>query len=87
MRHDQRKAELGFEAQKAAHAKHEMKKQKFYWEVLAQDAQACRELSKLATENIAAGQAHPGFEAKYQEELAKRGLDKNHWQAAGKGAA
>ena len=87
LRSDKRKAELGFEAQKVAQEKHEMKKQKFYWEILAQDAQACRELSKLATENIAAGQAHPGFEAKYEEELEKRGLSKNHWQAASKAAA
>ena len=87
LRKDKRQAELGFEAQKVAQEKHEMKKQKFYWEVLAKDAQACQELSKLATQNIAAALTHPGFEAKYQAELEKRGLSKNIWEAASRAAA
>jgi hypothetical protein len=87
LRSEKRKAELGFEAQKVAQEKHEMKKQSLYWDILKKDATACQELSRLAAQNTDAGRAIPGFEAKYEEELAKRGLTKNHWEAAAKAAS
>ncbi len=87
LRSEKRKAELGFEAQKVASEQHEMKKQSLYWDILKKDVAACRELSALAAQNTEAGRANPGFEAKYEAELAKRGLTKNHWGAAAKAAA
>jgi hypothetical protein len=87
LRSEKRKAELGFEAQKVAQEKHAMKKQSLYWDILKKDATACQELSRLATQNINAGRADSGFEAKYEEELAKRGLTKNFWEAASQAAA
>ena len=87
LRGEKRKAELGFEAQKVASEQHEMKKQSLYWDILRKDVAACSELSALAAQNTEAGRANPGFEAKYEAELAKRGLTKNHWQAASKAAA
>jgi hypothetical protein len=82
LRAERRKSERGFEAQRIESEKHEMKKQSHYWDVLKKDAFACRELSNLAAQNCDARRQNPGFEAEYQAELAKRGLEKNGWEAA-----
>jgi hypothetical protein len=82
LRAEKRKAEIGFEAQRIQTEKHELKKQSHYWDVLKKDALTCAQLSNLATQNINARKENPGFEAEYQAELAKRGLQKNGWEAA-----
>ena len=82
LRAEKRKSEIGFEAQRRESEKHELRKQTHYWEVLKKDALACQELSKLAALNFNAGRENPGFEAQYEAELTKRGLEMNAWQAA-----
>ena len=82
LRAEKRKAEFGFEAQRIATEKHELKKQSHYWDVLKKDALTCQQLSTLAMQNIEARRQNPGFDAEYQAELAKRGLEKNAWEAA-----
>jgi hypothetical protein len=82
LRSERRKAELGVEAQRVQTEKHELKKQRHYWEILKADAEACRQLGELARENRQARMQNPGFEAEYTAELKKRGLEKNHWEAA-----
>jgi len=82
LRAEKRKAEIGFEAQRIQAEKHELKKQSHYWDVLKKDALTCQQLSTLAMQNIEARKQNPGFDAEYQAELAKRGLQKNAWEAA-----
>jgi len=82
LRAEKRKAEIGFEAQRIQAEKHELKKQSHYWDVLKKDALTCQQLSTLAMQNIEARKQNPGFDAEYQAELAKRGLEKNAWEAA-----
>jgi hypothetical protein len=82
LRAEKRKAERGFEAQRIESEKHELKKQSHYWDVLKKDALTCQQLSNLALQNIEARKQNPGFEAEYQAELAKRGLENNGWEAA-----
>jgi hypothetical protein len=77
-----RKAERGFEAQRIETEKHELKKQSHYRDVLKKDALTCQQLSNLAMQNIEARKQNPGFDAEYQAELAKRGIEKNGWEAA-----
>jgi len=86
LRGEKRKADLGFEAQKVANERHEMRKQAHYWEVLKKDALACRQLSDLAAQNSKAREQNPAFDDAYEAELAKRGLEKNSWEAASQAA-
>lgn len=74
LRADQRKAEIGFEAQRVQTERHEMKKQEHYWHVLRKDGEACYQISTNTLLNMKANKECPGFEAKYEAELAKRGL-------------
>jgi hypothetical protein len=82
LRAEKRKAEIGFEAQRIASEKHEMKKHSHYWEVLKKDCEANNQMTTNLLQNFKAEQQYPGFEAKYNEELAKRGLKKNFADAA-----
>jgi hypothetical protein len=82
LRAERRKAEIGFEAQRIATEKHEMKKNSHYWDVLKKDCEATNQMATNALQNLKAQEQHPGFEAKYKEELAKRGLKKNFADAA-----
>ena len=82
LRAEKRKAEIGFEAQnhkaeqlRIQNEKHEMKKHKHYWEVLAKDAQVCNQLATNTTQQINAGKENPAFAEKFEAELANRGLD------------
>ena len=86
LRAEKRKADFGFEAQKVANERHEMRKQAHYWEVLKKDALACRQLSDLAAQNSKAREQNPAFDDAYEAELAKRGLEKNSWEAASQAA-
>ena len=86
LRAEKRKADLGFEAQKVANERHEMRKQSHYWEILKKDALACRQLSDLAAQNSKAREQNPAFDEAYEAELAKRGLEKNSWEAASQAA-
>jgi hypothetical protein len=82
LRAEKRKAEIGFEAQRIATEKHEMKKQSHYWDVLKKDCEATNQMTINMLQNLKAQEQHPGFEAKYDAELAKRGLKKNFADAA-----
>ena len=77
---------IRFEAQRIISEKHELKKEHHYWDVLKKDAEACRQLSALATQNAQARKQDPGFEAEYAAELQKRGLKKNFWEVASNAA-
>ena len=68
------KAELGFEAQKNATEKHEMSKERHFWEIAKKDALACQEISRLRRMNSEAGMTNPNFHEEYEAELNKRGL-------------
>jgi hypothetical protein len=79
----ERKAELGFEAQKAKEEaqrvrteRHEMKRQTHYWEVLRRDGQAFSQMM-ANKQRIEANTANPGFEAELAAELARNGLESN----------
>ena len=86
LRAEKRKADFGFEAQKVANERHEMRKQSHYWEILKKDALACRQLSDLAAQNSKAREQNPAFDDAYDAELAKHGLEKNSWEAASQAA-
>ncbi len=51
-----------------------MKKQTHYWEVLKKDAETCFRIGQNVSQNHKATAEDPGFEAKYNAELAKYGL-------------
>jgi hypothetical protein len=82
LRAEKRKTEIGFEAQRIQIEKQEMKKQSHYWEVLRKDGEACRQISLNTIENLNAQAANPDFQAQYNAELAKRGLEKSAWEVA-----
>jgi hypothetical protein len=73
LRAEKRKAELGFEAQRIATEKHEMKKQSHYWDVLKKDGEACHQISTNTLQSLKA-EEFPGFEAGYALQLAKHGV-------------
>jgi hypothetical protein len=81
LRSERRKADVGFEAQnrkaqeiRIKTEKHEMKKQEHYWNVLRKDAEACFRLGQNVIQHSTAAAENPGFEAQYNTELAKHGL-------------
>ncbi len=86
LRKEKRQAENGVEAQRVASEKHQLKKDKHYWEVLKADVLACQQLSNLAAQNCAARRQDPEFQAEYEAEFAKRGLKENGWEAASRAA-
>jgi hypothetical protein len=59
-----------------------MKKNSHYWDVLKKDCEATNQMATNALQNLKAQEQHPGFEAKYEAELAQRGLKKNFADAA-----
>jgi hypothetical protein len=82
LRAERRKAEIGLEAQRIQTEKHEMKKNSHYWDVLKKDCEATNQMATNALQNLKAQEQHPGFEAKYEAELAQRGLKKNFAESA-----
>jgi hypothetical protein len=86
LRAERRKAEIGFEAQRIAQEKHEMKKQTHYWEVLRKDGEACHQISLNTLENLKARRENPDFESEYAAELAKRSLEVREMEVASKAA-
>ena len=84
LRSERRKSQIGFEAQKIASEKHEMKKQSLYWDILKKDVETCRQLSSLSAQNIEARKQNPAFDAEYEAQLVERDLKKNFWEAASK---
>ncbi len=84
LRAEKRKTENGFEAQARQQEelrlkieRHDMKKQTHYWEVLKKDAEACFRIGQNVSQNRKAAAADPGFEAQYNAELAKHGLQQD----------
>ncbi len=75
LRSEKCKAGHGFEAQKMKNEQHEMKKQKHYWDVMKKDLETCRQISLNTMQNIKARAEVPGFEAEYDAQLAKLGLN------------
>ena len=84
LRAEKRKAELGFEAQKAKleaqqaaeqrqNQRHEMKKRTNEADLFIKDLKAHNDLSDLTFQNMKNEAAMPGFTARYQAELEKRG--------------
>jgi len=82
LRKQKHQAQLGVEAQsvkkeaqRVATERHEIKKDTHYWTVQKKDAEACREIMAFTKQNIEANRTIPGFQAQYDAELAKRGLE------------
>ena len=80
LRAETRKIQNGFEAQtrkeeeiRIKNERHQMKKQTHYWEVLKKDAETCFRIGQNVSQNHKAAAEDPGFEAKYNAELAKQG--------------
>ncbi len=84
LRAEQRKAEFGFEAQKAKleaqqaaeqrqNERHEMKKRTNEADLFIKDLKAHNDLSDLTFQNMKNEAAMPGFTARYEAELEKRG--------------
>jgi hypothetical protein len=82
LRAEKRKAELGFEAQRIQSEKHEMKKHSHYWEVLKKDGEACHQISLNTLQNLKAQAENPSFNAQYNLELAKFGIERDNKEAA-----
>jgi hypothetical protein len=82
LRADKRKSEIGFEAQKRADEKHQMKKDAHYWDVLKKDAQACHELARNPIQKMDAVAQNPDFSAQLEAELAKYNIQKAVFDAA-----
>ena len=82
LRSDNRKAEIGFEAQRVKTEAHQMKKDKHYWEVLHKDAVACHQISLNTVQNIKARKENPTFAAEFQAELAKHNLKSEKFEVA-----
>jgi len=81
LRSERRKTENGFEAQSRQQEElrlkteaHAMKKETHYWEVLKKDAETCSRIGQNVGQNHRLAAENPGFEAQYQAELAKHGL-------------
>ena len=94
LRAEKRKAELGFEAQnrkqeeiRMKNERHEMKKQTHYWEVIKKDAEACFRIGQNVDQNSKFAAENPGFEAQYNAELAKHGLQQHKFGTAKAAAA
>jgi hypothetical protein len=77
LRAENRKTELGFEAQRIQSEKLEMKKQHHYWDVLKKDGEACHQISINTLQFLKARNEVPGFEAQYTAELEKFGLNRH----------
>jgi hypothetical protein len=89
LRAETRKTQNGFEAQnrkqeelRIKNENHELKKQSHYWDILRKDAEACHQLAVNTTQQVNATKENPGFEAQYNAELAKRGLQRHPTRAA-----
>jgi hypothetical protein len=82
IRSDHRKSEIGFEAQKRAEEKQQMKKDAHYWDVLKKDAQACHELARNLTQKMDAVKQNPDFSAQLEAELAKHNAKKGTFNVA-----
>jgi hypothetical protein len=82
IRSGQRKAALGFEAQKRAEEKHQMKKDAHYWDVLKKDAQACHELARNLIQKMDAVKQNPDFATQLEAELAKHNAKKGTFNVA-----
>jgi hypothetical protein len=82
IRSGQRKAAIGFEAQKRAEEKHQMKKDAHYWDVLKKDAQACHELARNLIQKMDAVKQIPDFSAQLEAELAKYNAKKGTFNVA-----
>jgi len=82
IRADKRKAEIGFEAQKRAEEKHQMKKDAHYWDVLKKDAVACHELTRNLTQKMDAMKDNPEFLTQLEAEFAKHDIKRTTFDAA-----
>ncbi len=82
LRSEQRKAEIGFEAQRVKNEAHQMKKNKHYWEVLHKDALACHQIGLNIAQNIKARSENPTFQAEYDAALAARHLKSEKFEVA-----
>jgi len=82
IRADKRKAEIGFEAQKRAEEKHQMKKDAHYWDVLKKDAVACHELTRNLTQKMDAMKDNPEFLTQLEAEFAKHNIKRTTFDAA-----
>ncbi len=94
LRAERRKNDNGFEAQthsqeelRIKNERHEMKKQTHYWEVLKKDAETCFRIGQNVHQNRKAASEDPGFEAQYNAELAKHGLQKDFCRGTAAAAA
>ena len=71
LRAEKRKAEIGFEAQRMAAEKLQMKKDAHYWDVLKKDAETCHQIGQNILQKMTAGDQISGFEAQLAAELNK----------------
>ena len=97
LRAEQRKAEFGFEAQKAKleaqqaaeqrqNERHEMKKRTNEADLFIKDLKAHCDLSELTFQNMKNEAAMPGFTARYEAELEKRGHSSGEQEAEAQAA-
>ena len=97
LRAEQRKAEFGFEAQKAKleakqaaeqrqNERHEMKKRTNEADLFIKDLKAHNDLSDLTFQNMKNEAAMPGFTARYEAELQKRGHSSGEQEAEAQAA-
>ncbi len=89
LRKEKRTVENGFVAQERKEEqlaleieRIEMKKQKHTYEVLLKDAQFCHQMGVNIDQQYRAKQEDPNFDAKYAEELRRRGFKNSAWGVA-----
>ena len=82
LRAEKRKAEFGFEAQRIAGEKLQMKKDAHYWDVLKKDAETCHQIGQNVLQKMTAAGQNPGFEAQFAAELSKTNLKRGSFSIA-----
>ena len=82
LRANQRRTEIGFEAQRVKNEQHAMKKDTHYWDTLHKDALIRHQVSITTSQNIKARSENPTFQAAYDAELAARNPKSGKFEVA-----
>ena len=82
LRSEKRKSELGFEAQRIAGEKHQMKKDAHYWDILKKDAETCYQLGRNVSDKMNSEAQLTDFTIRFDAELAQYNLKKGRFNTA-----
>ena len=82
LRSEKRKSTLGFEAQRIAAEKHQMKKDAHYWDILKKDAETCYQLGKNVMDKMTGEAQLTDFTTRFDSELAQYNLKKGRFNTA-----